>query len=147
MVPAGLVFVPTCMHVCVLSAPWQASDTWLVRLVHSGSTRHFIWPFRSFRPNRPYLLRPFLISTFNFGLFLPVNWTKLQTKLHPRKRRWGDCQTRSCKHIYKTTGERAYTSPSITVISNVNVCLCRECVCPCVCVKVHVHLQHEHLSF
>jgi len=75
------------------------------------------------------------ISNFNFQ-FLPPSSSQFATKLHPWERRWEDCRTRGCKHIYNVAGERTHTSPLITVMLNVNVCLYNMCVCMCVCACV-----------
>lgn len=83
------------------------------------------------------------ISNFNFQ-FLPPSSSQFATKLHPWERRWGDCWTRACKHIYNVEGVGVVCVCACVCVGGAHITIdyCHvECKCSSVCV------QHEDLSF
>lgn len=123
MAPTGLACICVCMcvlHVRPLTLYWSDWPRLEAPVTSPDLSKARIPP--------PIFI--ITISNFNFQ-FLPPSFSQFATKLHPWERRWGDCRTRACKHIYNAAGERAHTSPLITVMLNVNVSLCTVCECVC----------------
>lgn len=123
MAPAGLMCACMCVYYVLHDRPLTLH--WSDR---SSLEATVISPDLS-KASAPPPIFIMTISNFNFQ-FLPPSSSQFATKLHPCERRWGDCRTRGCKNIYDAAGERAHRSPLITVILNVNACLC-ECVRTC----------------